>query len=128
MEFIDRTEGGIQQFSKKLYFYIKFNYKLKSTSNIYNGIMKAIKYPTDNCQLSSLGSAFYIKYFNEEQIEMFKLLCKKNLCKQILIDIKQNDLDLIKQILINKVVFIVEQEYTSTNGSKMVLCIFKWKE
>lgn len=99
-----------------------------TNTNDYKSAIVVIKYPTNNCQLSSLMDAANLVYINTSvKEELFKEIynCTN---RQILIDIKQVDCEQIESLFKEYMDMVIKTPYISTNGSNMVLYIYKWKE
>ena len=101
-------------------------FSIKNTTLNYENKLRVIESPLNNCQTFSIGNAYRLGSFGEENIiEFFKLIYKLLGRKQMIIDLKDecNDsvIKSISHIISNK----YSQKYESTNGSTMHLHIIQ---
>lgn len=107
-----------------------YTFKCKNIIDRYYRLFTIITRPANNCQLSVIGNADNLTFLNLKFKQDKKLLfttIKKYTSRQILLDINVKYLDTIKEIFKEVADIVLCSEYTSTNTSKMVIIIFKWK-
>ena len=107
--------------------YNEFNHMIYfPTPTGYERNVFIYKYPTDNCQLASMGRAenlmmIDLKYLNLFFKELFNMGFN-----QVLLDVIDTKASVIKGVLNKAMTVVMEQEYLSTNGTLMRLIIYKW--
>mgnify|MGYP000191589057 CR=1 FL=1 len=102
--------------------YVKFKPNAMSYGDVQITVTNS---PTDNCQLFMMGLAYNLLQLKKDEdfIGIFKHIYTEVVRKkQVLIDIKQNKLEKIQKRFKCLSKSFKIKKYTSTNGSKMVLC------
>jgi len=97
--------------------------------NHYSSTLYVGYWPTNNCQLSTLGSASNINKLDardKDRIKCFMDKLRTMTLNQILIDVKQAEYAKLIRRLAPFTEVVISNNYKSTNGSKMRLAILKW--
>jgi len=103
------------------------NYKfLIKRKDGYKFMLYTIKYPTNNCQLSSIGNANDLLQIPEGDIVEVIHAIRKGTCNMVIMDIRDSYLVKLKKFFEPFGEFRLESPYKSSNGSSMVILILKW--
>lgn len=101
-----------------------FTFSFKKECEAYNYVASLCKYPTQNCQLSSIGCMDVIFESTNDNAEVRDIIREfhnklNHPINMILLDVKTHYIDRVRECF--KV--ITETKYFSTNGSEMCLFI-----
>lgn len=92
----------------------------------YVETVQIIGYPTGNCQLSFIGNVRNLLGIKKDCIKELIKKLKFNTMNQFIVDIKINDETKIEEFFKDETSIVMKNPYVSTNGSNMILYIFKW--
>lgn len=98
--------------------------------NVYSMLIYVTTSPTSNCQLLSIGSFHYLLENNlkdDEFLKIIQTISERIYKTQFLIDIDQKLLPKLNKYIRRSpnLKSVMRRKYTSTNGSKMAICVFK---
>lgn len=112
--------------------YEDYIYKISFTTDKgYTRSMHLTHFPTNNCQLSSIGSFDNINFIdskNKEDIHTLLKVIREKSCNQLMIDIYTSIVDEIMERISPYFDIVFKQDYISTNTSKMTIILLKWKK
>lgn len=103
------------------------NYKVTVKDiNGYKHNVYIFRYPTNNCQLSTIGQATSLLSVVENRTHdtMIELRRKSNTL--VLIDIRSEYKERMLKLLAPYMTIVTETPYHSSNGSNMILYIMRW--
>jgi hypothetical protein len=115
----DYNGSESEKYNKTIEFLSQYDYYTK---------IVVCKYPTENCQLSSVGRAIEIIYIKDEDKKEFFKILKKYTTNQIIFDIKEGYIERFELFIKDYMDIVTKTKYNSTNGSNMNLYIYKWKK
>lgn len=84
--------------------------------------------PTNNCQLASIASFNNtVDYVNSPESLIHVLKCFSQLASKriMLVDLNYNQAQKLRRLLADTKMIILDNPYTSTNGSKMTIFLIK---
>lgn len=102
---------------------IGVKYNLKDRDWTETSYIRFYRYPTYNCQLSSIGNiqSFLSYATSNDIIKLFKFINKELSRKILLLDIQSQYMDFLS--FLTDDLFIMKFPYKSTSGSDMILCM-----
>ena len=124
--YLDLTEKRLDNNSGQIINHIIFKAKAQSG---YKFGFTIIKHPTANCQVSCISNAQLLNKFrmtSTARIRYLMYFIKKHTTNQVLVDLNIHNVEKFKKIMSKYSSIVYETPYKSTNGSNMVMILFKF--